>query len=146
MSERKRGCGLLHRRRPQCGSWRPQVTPEAVLRWTNGIMLLVFFFSKSVLSRNPSCRCWGLTFHRGVLEGRLFLPFRFLPFRFRPVQDPVIAHWNFSLMTFNFFFKFVSVIWAYSVFRHWQWRVSCQSPRREHVLICDPNELLPPWP
>lgn len=107
ISDRKLGRGP-----PQHSSWAAPGGYTQINKWNYVACFL--FESRSVLSRKASCRCWGLTFHCGALEERLLLPFRF-----HPVQDPVVAHWNLSFMTFNIFFKFISPIWDLPSYQAW---------------------------
>lgn len=105
MSERK-PCPTAGRHSTAADSkW---ATQEAALRWTRRIMLLVSFLRVNQLFEGTIAVDAGarsLTSHCGTPEGRLLLPFPLHPFRFRPLQDPVIASWNFSSMTVNIFFQ-----------------------------------------
>lgn len=82
--------------------------PGGCTQMNSRIMLLVFFlrvnqFFQGRLAVDAGDR--SLTSHCGTLEGRLLLPLPFHPFRFCPLQDPVVANWNFSFMTVNVFFQ-----------------------------------------
>lgn len=71
-------------------------------------MLLVSFLRVNQLFEGTlavDAEARSLTSHCGTPKGRLPLPFPFHPFQFRPLQDPVIANWNFSFMTVNIFFQ-----------------------------------------
>lgn len=96
--------------------------PGGCTQMNSRIMLLVFFlrvnqFFQGRLAVDAGDR--SLTSHCGTLEGRLLLPLPFHPFRFCPLQDPVVANWNFSFMTVNFFFKFVSPILGLPSYQAW---------------------------